>query len=154
MKIFVMVGTHKMGFVRLLEKMDELGKKHDVVMQIGYSDFKPMNAKYFKFCDFGEYLRLHKWADVIVTHGGLGGILDALQNRKPLIVAPRMKRYGEHTNDHQLDITKEVAKEGLAIAVYDMGKMEDAIRRAAKFRPKMQSGATIKMIQEYLGAME
>jgi UDP-N-acetylglucosamine transferase subunit ALG13 len=46
--IFVTVGTHYQGFDRLIRKMDEIAGKieEDVIMQIGSTQYKPINAKY------------------------------------------------------------------------------------------------------------
>ena len=42
-------------------------------------------------------------ADLIISHAGMGNIITALENRKPIIVMNRQHALGEHRNDHQLD---------------------------------------------------
>lgn len=66
--------------------------------------------------------------------------MNVLSAGKPAIVVPRLSKYGEHTNDHQMEITEALEKEGKIIAVYDMGKMDKAIIKAEKFIAKKESG--------------
>ena len=51
-------------------------------------------------------------AGLIITHGGAGSILTAIKKNKKVIAAARLKKYKEHTNDHQIQIVKEFAKDG------------------------------------------
>ena len=54
-------------------------------------------------------------ADAVVTHSGAGAALEALDaGRRPLLV-PRLKRHGEHVDDHQLQIAAELERRGLAV---------------------------------------
>jgi UDP-N-acetylglucosamine transferase subunit ALG13 len=54
-------------------------------------------------------------------------------------VALRLKRFGEHVNDHQLDLIDMLEKKGRIIAVYDLEKLEEAIVRARRFKPAESS---------------
>ena len=138
--IFVTVGTHNQSFERLLKEIDRLideGKIRDKVLaQIGNTDYKPRNYKWFGFSDQGKFEDLCKKSDIVVTHGGAGSITTSLLLQKPTIVVPRLKEFGEHANNHQLQITKELEKEGRIIAVYDMDDLFTAIKRARKARVK------------------
>jgi UDP-N-acetylglucosamine transferase subunit ALG13 len=139
--IFITVGTHTQQFDRLIMAMDELagsGKVKDrMVAQIGNCTYEPKNIKWFRFTTFDELNRLYKSADVFVTHGGAGSILNGLDNGKPVIAVPRLKKYDEHVNDHQLDLVKFLARKGKLIAVYDTKDLAKAIasaRRRGKIR--------------------
>lgn len=136
--IFVSVGTHNESFNRLLEEIDKLierGKINDkVVAQVGYSSYKPKNYRYFKFTSWQRILKLNKAAGVIITHGGAGNLILASHFNKPIIAVPRMKRYGEHINDHQLQLVKELEKQGRVIPVYDINELETAIGKAKKLK--------------------
>lgn len=43
-------------------------------------------------------------ADLIITHGGVGSVISSVKMWKKEIASPRLAKYGEHTNDHQLQI--------------------------------------------------
>ncbi|MDD5148631.1 MAG: glycosyltransferase [Candidatus ainarchaeum sp.] len=143
MKIFVSVGTHPQQFNRLLQRMDMLlaeGRiSAEVFAQAGNSDYKPENFKFEKFLGEAEFEEKFSWADIVVSHGGAGTIINAMLNRKRLVIVPRLKKFSEHTNDHQLDLAEALEKKGSAIAVFEIEKLGDAIRKAEKFVPKISS---------------
>jgi len=132
--IFVTVGAGKIGFMRLVEEMDCIAGKSDekVIIQIGITDYQPVNVDYFRFLPRDEIIELYKCARVIVCHAGIGTILTALEYNKPTIAVPRLKEYGEHHDNHQLEIAHELEKEGKIMAVYDIAGLEDALRNVGK----------------------
>ena len=106
-RIFFSVGTHPLGFERLVKYFDELvaeGKlKAEVFGVIGTSAHIPRHFAWKKYVEEEEFIRELRKADIVVTQGGTGTILTAVLNRKPLIIVPRRKKFHEHTDDHQLD---------------------------------------------------
>ena len=158
--IFVTVGTHTQSFNRLLQKVDELvekGKiKEKVIAQIGYSTYKPKNYNYFTFTSGRKILELNKKAKIIITHAGVGSIITALQFKKPIIVVPRLKKFNEHVNDHQLQIAKAFEKEGKILACYDINELEKIIKKAKKFKPKVKKKKSkiLSILEEYLKKLE
>jgi len=150
--IFVMVGTHNLGFERLVKKMDEIAKNEKVVIQTGTTLYRPQNAEYFDFAGIKTIYDYIEKADVVVTHGGIGCVTDSLAYGKSTVIVPRLKRYNEHTNDHQLDLAREIESEGRAITVLDVEKLEDAIRdsRLLNVRRKKEEDKVVSIINEYL----
>ncbi|MBU2560061.1 beta-1,4-galactosyltransferase [archaeon] len=150
--IFVMVGTHNLGFERLVKKMDEIAENDEVVMQIGATSYAPKNAKYFAFTGLKSMYDYIEKADVVVTHGGIGCVTDALAYGKPLVIVPRLKKHNEHTNDHQLDLAREIANEGRAVMVLDIDKLEDAISEAKtkSVKRKKEGDNVVDIINKYL----
>lgn len=126
--IFVTVGSQKFQFNRLLKEVDELietGKiKDDVFAQIGVSDYKPKNYKYKEFItqeEFNDYLNK---ADIIITHAGTGVIVNAIKKEKKVIGVPRLSKYGEHVDDHQIQLIKEFTDMNFISAVYNTKELE------------------------------
>ena len=39
---------------------------------------------------------------MFVAHVGMGSILQAMKERKQMLLLPRLRSFGEHTTDHQL----------------------------------------------------
>ncbi|MBC7086763.1 MAG: beta-1,4-galactosyltransferase [Methanomethylovorans sp.] len=129
--IFVTVGSHYQGFDRLIKKMDEIAGKIDekVIMQIGHTSYKPVNAKYFDFVeDFGKIQELNRDARVVVSHAGAGSILTALKLETPVIVVPRLKKYNEHMDDHQLEIAEAMSSIKGVVAVNDVQEIEQHLQ--------------------------
>ena len=44
-----------------------------------------------------------------------------------------LKKYGEHTNNHQVEITQALGKEGKIIPVYDIENLNVAVIKARNF---------------------
>jgi UDP-N-acetylglucosamine transferase subunit ALG13 len=154
--IFVTVGTHTHPFNRLLRELDHLVKagrlKESVIAQIGYSTYRPRHLRYFSFSHFRQIKKCYQNASIIISHAGAGCIIMALRYRKPLILVPRLKKFGEHVNDHQVQLAHELEREGAALAVYDIRHLLKAIKQAKHFKPSITSSraSAINIIKRYL----
>lgn len=139
--IFVTVGT-QFPFDRLIENVDlaiEMGLlKEPVFAQTGHSNYMP---RYFNFVshinkmEFDQYMVQSRF---IISHAGMGSITSALEYRKPLLVMPRLKKYGEVVNDHQLHIAKEFEKDKYLVAAYDREEFFNKIQLLYNFEPRMR----------------
>lgn len=159
--ILISLGLHERPFTRLLEEMERLISigivREKVVIQRGYTKYKVRGAESFDFIDFGKMVNYIKKSSMIITHGGAASIMTSLENNKPTIVVPRRKRLKEHTDDHQMQITKELEKQGRVIAVYDIKKLWPAIAKAKKAKTKksaQKQGKIFKLISDYINKIE
>jgi UDP-N-acetylglucosamine transferase subunit ALG13 len=136
----VTVGNDVHGFNRLLKKIEGISQKinYEFIVQTGYSSYIPKNCKTFKFKKKDKFLELMENADIIITHGGVGTIMESIRLKKSTVVVPRRKKFNEHVNDHQLDITKELEEQGKIIPVYDIENLESAIKKASDFKIKKE----------------
>ena len=112
--IYVALGTMFLDFPRLILKMDEIASAtaEETIIQIGVGKTIPKTCEHFDFKPREEVLDIQRRARVIVCHAGIGSVLDALTVRRPFIVVPRLKKFGEHMNDHQLDLSRAVERRG------------------------------------------
>lgn len=155
--IFLVLGTQKFQLNRLLIQVDELISNglitQEVVAQIGNSDYKPLNFRYFRFLDkerFDDYISR---ASIIVSHSGVGTIITALKAGKPVVVFPRLKKYGEHVDNHQLNIAKAFEKKNYVLCCYEHDSLKNILDRCNDFHFETYiSGADkiIDIINEYL----
>ncbi|HEY3275746.1 MAG TPA: glycosyltransferase [Syntrophorhabdaceae bacterium] len=118
--IFVTVGNSIKGveFHRLIRKIDEIAGEleEEVVAQIGYIDEEPKHMKWFQYLNFMEILSFFKDASMIVGHGGVGTVLNAIAYKKPLILVPRSSEAGEHHDDHQMELALQLkGREGIFV---------------------------------------
>lgn len=139
--ILVILGTQDKKFTRLLECVDNLIEKkvikEKVVVQAGYSsDYKSKNMEIFDLLEKDKFDKLFKDANLIITHGGVGTILTALKNNKKVIAVPRLKKYKEHVNDHQVQIIENFNQEGYIIGLKDVSELENSILNIDKFIPR------------------
>lgn len=109
--IFITLGSQKFQFNRLLIEIDKLVKEEKITKrvfaQIGYSDYKPKYYEYKEFLNRDEFTEVMKRCDKVITHGGTGAIMGAIKQGKKVIAIPRLNKFGEHVDDHQLQITEQ-----------------------------------------------
>lgn len=134
--IFVTLGSQKFQFNRLLKAIDELiitEKIAEIVIaQIGYSDYKPKNYQYKEFMTQDEYLDDISKADIVITHGGTGAIITAMKKNKKVIAVPRLAKYGEHVDDHQLQIVNQFKELNFIYACLDCKMLTEALDTVRK----------------------
>lgn len=107
--IFVTVGTQKFPMNRLIKKVDEIAvdfPEDTFFMQIGNSDYIPRHVRYEKFINKETFQSYIENSNLIISHAGVGSIMAGVQIGKKVIVIPRLKRYGEHVDDHQVEIAE------------------------------------------------
>lgn len=133
--ILVTVGTHGHGFERLVVAMDELAAKLDeqVVMQRGSSAYVPSHAEHFRFASSERMATLGAEARVIVAHAAAGTILTTLKQGKPLVLVPRLRRFGEAKDNHQLQLAGALDALRKAVVVHEPSAvtLDEAIRLAS-----------------------
>ena len=129
--IFVCVGSRPYQFDRLFEELDRLvgsGRvKGEVFAQIGASTYEPKSFPFERFMGPDAFKAKMDEADVVISHGASGSIMGALNAGKKVVAVARLERYGEHINDHQVDINRTLGKEGLVLNVEDMSDLCGAI---------------------------
>ena len=158
-KVFVTVGTHPQNFTRLLKEIDSIASESEdteFFAQTGYTDYKPENFLSKNFFSTEEYTERFASADVIVSHAGAGTIINALRLQKPLVLVPRLKKFSEHTNDHQLDLARALEKRRKAIVVEDILFLKKAIEKAFSFKPNISSDREklVSFLKNYLLSLE
>lgn len=137
--ILVLLGTQDKPFERILKavakQIDKGNIKEKVVAQIGCTSFEHKKIKTFDFMPKEELHKLMDKARLIITHGGVGTITECISKGKKVIVVPRLKKYAEHTNDHQLQITKEFAMKDYVLPLYDTKNLSKVLEKVKSFKP-------------------
>lgn len=128
--IFVTVGSRNYPFDRLFKKLDELYEdgilKEPLFAQIGTSKYQPKHYDYKDFITQEEFLEKIETADIVVSHGASGSIMKALNAGKKVIAVTRLKKYGEHINDHQIQNNVAFGTNGYVIvADYELTDLGD-----------------------------
>ncbi len=158
--IFLTVGT-QFPFDRLVQAIDRIigeGLISETVFgQIGRSACRPRNFDAVERMEkekFGNHL---SQASGIIGHAGMGTISMALDNRKPLLAMPRLKKYGEVVNDHQLGIAERFSELGHILAAYGVEDLPDGIHKLKNFVPKERSAdpqAVAERISRFLNSVK
>lgn len=155
--ILILLGTQDKPFSRILTAVSNQIKKGNikdkVIAQIGCTEFSDDKIKIFDFASKEKIEELIDKASIVITHGGVGVITECLNKNKKVIVVPRLKKYKEHTNDHQLQITKEFALKKYVLPLFDTKNLCSVLKKIKTFKPvKYESNAENfkNKIKEYI----
>ena len=120
-----------------MHKIDEgkISKKEEIIVQAGSTKYESKNMKIIDYMSVRKFEECIDRADLIICHAGVGTILTALKKGKKIIAAARLKQYGEHVNDHQLQILDNFTAEGYILALEDFDKIDLLIKQAKRFTP-------------------
>lgn len=155
--ILVTLGTQDKQFKRLLdviqEQIDKGNIKEKVVVQAGHTKYESKDMEIFDLLDREKFSSLIEECDILITHGGVGSIITGLQKNKKVIVAPRLSKYNEHMNDHQLQITENFSRANYILPLYENDDLEEILKKAKKFKPnkfKSNTDNFVKIISDYI----
>ena len=155
--ILVTLGTQDKPFYRLLDEIEcQINKgniKDEVIVQAGCTKYKSKNMKIFDLLPRSEFDKLMKKCDLLITHGGVGSIIGGLRNNKKIIAVARLKKYKEHTNDHQIQLINNFTEEGYILGLTEFESFDDVLKKVKDFKPKKVSkkeNRMIKIIEEYI----
>lgn len=150
--IFVTLGSQKFQFNRLLKAVDELQTDEEIFAQIGYSDYKPQNYKYKEFLDREEFAAWEEKADIVITHGGTGAIIGAVKKGKKVIAVPRLAKYGEHVDDHQIQLIEQFRNLNLIYACLDgdLQKALEVVKNTTYNEYKSNTETIINSLEEFI----
>lgn len=138
--VFATIGTSE-PFDRLVRALDALPDGEDLVVQTGLSLVRLRRATYLPFLPYGEVVAHVRRARVVVTHAGAGSVMTCLGQGKRPIVVPRLRRFGETADDHQLTFGRRLAAAGLVTLVEDTRLLADAVQTAPGAPPSPLSTA-------------
>ncbi len=133
--IFVTVGTNEARFDRLLRALEDLPAGTDLFVQHGPSPIRPAGATCTDYIGFDEMVEKMRQAQAVVTHAGVGSVLTALLNGTRPIVVPRLRRFGEAVDDHQLEFGRRASEAGFVTLVEDTDTLLAAIERQQESPP-------------------
>jgi UDP-N-acetylglucosamine transferase subunit ALG13 len=149
--ILVATGASQFPFDRLLRAVSVPASGERVVVQHGCSSVKPDGAECVDFLPMPDLAALVREARVVVTHAGVGSILLCLTNGRTPVVVPRLKRFGETVDDHQLSSARRFAAAGLVTLVEDPAGLPAALAAAGDgvVAPPSGEGALVRELRSY-----
>ncbi len=137
--IFATVGTHQQPFDRLIDAVDRLASE-DLVVQYGRASPPIRCLRAIPFMPFGEMLEHFDAADAVVTHAGVGSVLCATRAGHTPIVVPRLKRFGEHVDDHQEELARALGSRGAVVPLWNTDRLEAVLESLPPRRPTRPLG--------------
>ncbi|MFZ1993088.1 MAG: glycosyltransferase [Solirubrobacteraceae bacterium] len=131
--IFVTLGTHEQPFTRALDIVADLSAEESIVVQHGATPPRTdmPSAEWVDYLEWPDLRDTMRAAEVVISHAGVGSAVTAIRaGRKPVLL-PRLARYHEHVDDHQLQLAQAFRQRGLALswdAASDVRSLVEAAR--------------------------
>jgi len=135
LKVLVTLGTIRpYQFTSLVEAVRATGVVGpDSTWQLGVTKASDLPGRSVELLPADEFDRLALEADVVVTHSGVGTVLQLLELGVYPVIVPRRKARGEHVDDHQEQIGRYIAEAGLGTFV-EVGDLTAEVLRDAAAR--------------------
>ena len=138
--ILVTLGTQDKPFPRILKALETAKQngliEDEILVQAGFTHYTSDVLKIKDYYSQTALDDLRQKADIIITHAGVGSILDSLKYHKKVIGVARLEKYGEHANDHQYEILDTFSNEGYILRCDNFEKIDEIIKSTNKFEPK------------------
>ena len=157
--IFLTVGT-QFPFDRLVKAVDmavgQNGFNEKIFAQIGSSSYQPSSFDVVASMEKEVFDKHIYEASGIIAHAGMGTITMALENHKPLLVMPRLKKHGEVVNDHQVAIAREFEKLEHILVASTEYEIPEKIKQLKSFVPqprKVQTKAVVERISRFFNEL-
>lgn len=128
--MFLTAGT-QLPFDRMLEWLDQILMQSpeycvEVKAQAIKGVYQPSNYTVEEFLNTHDFGSAFRDSDFVISHAGMGNIITAIELNVPIIVVPRIAKFKEHRNDHQLDTLKKFAQLSLVYPAYNYTDFERA----------------------------
>ncbi|MDO4500000.1 MAG: PssE/Cps14G family polysaccharide biosynthesis glycosyltransferase [Erysipelotrichaceae bacterium] len=134
--IFVSLGTQDKPFKRLCDYLEHSDIDDEIIVQSGFTDYQSDKLKVFKYIEKADFERYLNEADYVICHAGVGTIVNCLKLNKKILTVPRLSKYGEHQNDHQLQIAEAYRQKGYILVMQDGEDFKEKFEELKKFQPK------------------
>jgi UDP-N-acetylglucosamine transferase subunit ALG13 len=155
--IFLTVGT-LFPFDRLVNAVDEAVANglitEDVFAQIGKGAKRPENIESVETLDKVTFDEVISESSCMISHAGMGSIQAALSKDKPLLVMPRLHKYSEHINDHQVATAEKFEELGHLLAVYHLENIPQRLEDIKSFVPTQRHTQVDKVVERISDFLE
>ena len=152
--ILVTLGTQKEQFTRLLDYIENSNITDEIIVQAGHTKYESKKMKIFDFISYEEMSDYIEKADLIITHSGTGSVLTPLKLGKKVIVCSRLKKYGEHVDDHQQELTEVLKKENYIFELTEDNSLDQLYKEIKDFKPKKYQSNTNNFIKKLKAEIE
>ena len=123
--IFATIGTQA-PFDRFVRIIDEVAAniEEEVIVQALSPNYQPKHVRVVNFLPPNEFNEVFTKARLIVAHAGMGTIISALRQGKPIIIFPRIAALGEHRNEHQMDTAEKMKQLNYVYVAFDESQLK------------------------------
>lgn len=143
----VTLGTQHQEFTRLLDYIENSNLKGEIIVQAGYTKYESKRMKIFDFISYDEMEKYIDKCDLVITHAGTGSIVMPLKKGKKVIACARLSKFGEHVDDHQVELVDVFYSEGYILKVDEDTFLDEVLKNIKDFKPKKFVSNTKRFIE-------
>jgi UDP-N-acetylglucosamine transferase subunit ALG13 len=136
---FVTVGSSHLPFPRLMDALEAL-PGDGLVVQHGPAPPPSQAAVTVDFLPFEAVQDHMARAEIVLCHAGVGSIMTALRLGHVPVVVPRLRRFAETVDDHQLELAAALDAVGRVVLVQDLDRLPQHLATAPPRRPPSATG--------------
>jgi UDP-N-acetylglucosamine transferase subunit ALG13 len=155
--IFITVGTDQPfdRMMRIVDKWARENNRSDVFAQIGEGGWEPKFIPHATLLEPAEFKKRFAAATLIIAHAGMGTILSALLQGKPILVMPKKASLGEHRNEHQLATARHMQAMGHVSVAFDEAELLASLNHLGELPSRKSIGpfaseSLITAIRDYI----
>jgi beta-1,4-N-acetylglucosaminyltransferase len=100
---------HKFDRIVILAENIAMSTNKHLILQAGQNQYNLKTGEQFDFLEKTPFSELISKADIVISHCGSGSLRRIIMSQKKSIILPRLKFFGEHIDDHQIQIAKVCA---------------------------------------------
>ncbi|MBD2189954.1 sugar transferase [Pseudanabaena mucicola] len=151
--LLITVGTEQYQFNALMHWVEVLIKyqliNEEVLVQYGASTYLPDGARAYRNLPEQDFLKFVDQASLIISHCD-ESVAQLLEDKDvPYVLVPRLHRFRENSDNHQMEVAEDFERCGIAIA-RSPGDLVKFIKLQQSFNVKPKIGET--QLCEYLQA--
>lgn len=143
----VTLGTQHQEFTRLLDYIENSNLKGEIIVQAGYTKYESKRMKIFDFISYDEMEKYIDKSDLVITHAGTGSIVMPLKKDKKVIACARLSKFGEHVDDHQVELVDIFYSEGYILKIDEDTSLNEVLKNIKNFKPKKFVSNTNRFIE-------
>lgn len=153
MKILITIGSmSERKFTRLFKIIDEFCAEgfldgRDIIAQVGFDHYHSDYYQCFDMIPDEQFKQLIDQSDLIISHAGTGTVTSCIKKKKKVIVFPRLEKYQEHYDNHQMDLTTLFVTQGYVRSAIDKEELRKEISEIDCFHPTPFISNNAKMNQ-------
>ena len=119
MTTFITLGNSKFQFFRLLEfaEVNSSSLARPIVAQTGNTEYQSSKINCVQFLPMDEFQNNVRNARFLICHAGAGAVINAIKVGQIPLIMPRRAKFGEHIDDHQVELADVFEKSGAAIRI-------------------------------------
>jgi UDP-N-acetylglucosamine transferase subunit ALG13 len=130
--IFVTVGSSPTyRFDRLIDAVDQLPSQ-ELVVQYGPATPPSAVREAYEWLTFDQVLGFMGEADAVISHAGTGTIICASNMGHIPVVMPRLKRFGETVDDHQVALATAFERTGRVAVAWDTASLPERVAQSSR----------------------